>query len=96
MFAGADTFAAFLHGAGTDPFEAKGAVFAAAFADEGEGGTVNRADRSTVFVKLSIRSFGVSGVERDTGAFETESGESDFLTTVSGYLALKSSSKNAM
>ena len=72
MFSGANTFVAFLHGAGTDPFEAKGTVFAAAFAEEREGRTVNRTDRSTVFVKLSIRSFGVSGVERDTGTFKTE------------------------
>ena len=57
MFAGADSFVAFLHRAMADPLESEGAVLTTTLSEISEGSTVNRTNRSAVFVEHGIRTF---------------------------------------
>ena len=54
MFAGANAGGTLPDGAGASPFEAQGTIFAAGFAEEGEGLAGNRANRSTGGVEESV------------------------------------------
>lgn len=75
MFTGADSFAADLHRAGTDPLKTWRTIFTAGFTEEGKGRTVSGADRRTVFIESGIGnagSLGVSCVERNAGSFKVE------------------------
>ena len=75
MFTGADSLAADLRRAWTNPLETRRTVFASGFTEEGKGRTVRRTDRGTVYVEGSIGNtgrLGVSCVEGNADSFKVK------------------------
>lgn len=72
MLAGANAGGTLLDGGRANPFEALGTVFAAGFAEEGEGLAGNGANRGTGGVKMSVRGLGVSEIHGDAGTVKAE------------------------